>query len=96
MLHPASAIPQRRVGRVRFRNKRKPCLTVVVADDEAASVVLFDIPGRREAAGFGHHRHLGQSAQLLQGREVEQLGLFGPRTILLWANLKYAFNIILK
>jgi hypothetical protein len=28
------------------------CLTVVVADDEAASVVLFDIPGRREAAGL--------------------------------------------
>ena len=26
-------------------------LTVVVADDEAGSVVLFDIPGRREAAG---------------------------------------------
>jgi hypothetical protein len=30
-------------------------LTVVVADDEAASVVLFDIPGRREAA-IGHCR----------------------------------------
>ena len=36
-------------------------LTVVVADDEAASVVLFDIPRRREAAR-GHCLQIGARA----------------------------------
>jgi hypothetical protein len=41
-------------------------------------VVLFDVPGWREAATFGHHRHLGRPAQLLQGREVEVSGIMRP------------------
>ena len=36
-------------------------LTVIVADDEAASVVLFDIPGRGEAA-IGHAAKLARPA----------------------------------
>jgi hypothetical protein len=37
-------------------------LPVAVTDDVAALVVLFDVPGRREAAAFGHHHHLGRPA----------------------------------
>ena len=44
-------------------------LTVVVADDETTAVVFFDIPGRREAAWFGHgHGNLpsGQSSTTIR------------------------------
>ena len=95
----ASSRVSRRCGpppRLRLEVDIGECLPVAVTDDVAASVVLFDVPGRREAAGFGHHRHLGRPAQLLQGREVEQLGLFGPPRLLLDADLRYAFNMILK
>jgi hypothetical protein len=46
-------------------------LPVAVADDVAALVVPFDVPGRRETAACGHHRDLGRPAQPLQGRGVQ-------------------------
>ena len=51
----------------------RECLPVAVTDDVAALVVLFDVPGRWEVAGFDHHRHLGRPAQLLQSRRIEEL-----------------------
>jgi len=74
---PAGFVPgqQSRCGsspRLRLEVDIRQSLAVAVADDVAASVVLFDVPGRREVATLDHHRHLGRSAQPPQGREVEQ------------------------
>ena len=50
------------------------CLPVIVADDVAALVVLFDVPGRREVAPCGGHYFSNAS----QGSVILRLRLGGP------------------
>ena len=64
---PAGLIPgqQARCGSppsLRLEVDIDESLPVAVTDDVAALVVLFDVPGRREAAACGHHRYLGRPA----------------------------------